>query len=49
MSVLLLFILILQVLAGPNSNLKFNSKGEFKIVQFTDTQFELKKGSNLEV
>ena len=49
MSILLLFTLILQILAGPNSNLKFNGKGEFKIVQFTDTHINLKNASNLEV
>ncbi len=44
----LLFLIILQVSAAPNSDLKFNLKGQFKIVQFTDTHIDLKKGSNLE-
>ena len=47
--IFLLFILILQVSAAPNSGLKFDSKGQFKIVQFTDTHIDLKKGSNLDV
>lgn len=43
------FLIFIQVFAGPNSNLKFNSNGEFKIVQFTDTHIDLIKGANLEV
>ena len=43
------FLFVIQVSAGPNTNLKFNGNGEFKIVQFTDTHIDLIKGANLEV
>ena len=48
---LLLFILIagFKINAQPNEKLYFNQKGEFKIVQFTDTHIELKENENLEV
>lgn len=49
--VYLLFILFvgLQVSAQSKAKLIFNQKGEFKIVQFTDTHIELNAKKNLEV
>ena len=33
--------------AQSNRQLKFNAKGEFKIIQFTDTHIDLIEGDNL--
>ncbi len=39
----------LNIHAQNNITLKFNKKGEFKIIQFTDTHVNLEKNSNLSV
>lgn len=42
------FFLVIQTEAKPNTGLKFNVDGKFKIVQFTDTHIDLIDGDNLE-
>lgn len=48
-SLIAVFVFIVSVNAQNNTRLKFNTNGEFKIVQFTDTHINLKKKSNLNV
>lgn len=48
-SLIILFAYIVSVNAQNNSRLIFDSTGEFKIVQFTDTHINLNKKSNLNV
>ncbi len=46
---ILLFLFVFTAKAQNNIKLKFNEKGEFKIVQFTDTHVDLASNSNLKV
>ena len=48
-SLIFLLICILTVSAQNDFELKFNSNGEFKIVQFTDTHIDLENNSNVQV
>ena len=48
-SVLIVILFIVTVNAQNNIKLKFNTNGEFKIVQFTDTHINFYKKSNLNV
>jgi 3',5'-cyclic AMP phosphodiesterase CpdA len=50
-SIILIFLFIsaINVHSQNSVRLKFNTKGEFKIVQFTDTHISLSKGTNLDV
>ncbi|MEZ5106574.1 MAG: metallophosphoesterase family protein [Draconibacterium sp.] len=47
----LIFLLFLSVAAAAQNKteLKFNSSGEFKILQFTDTHVNIEKGQNLDI
>jgi hypothetical protein len=48
-SLLIILFVGFQVNAQDGAKLQFNQKGEFKIVQFTDTHVNIKKGQNIDI
>ena len=48
-TLIVLFVFALTANAQNDIKLKFNQKGEFKIVQFTDTHVDLEGNKNLSV
>ena len=51
MKVLIMLLLLVGYGASAQNNkpLKFNERGEFKILQFTDTHVNIQKGQNLDI